>query len=756
MADTEIITNKLQKKPWKVWMSSAPEPTAVLTNAEALVNGSRLGHNLLILNENVYSAGVFNGNYEQFFRYAIDLSPAVFDKRAKVRVERLDISKICPFTSLATSDPINFFVQDEDAAIYPEDIKTSFAVNGTWRTFFRPQSTVASNDTTTSYQSSEMFTVLAKTTEDDVSSDIVITDTDEVFSSTMVFEDGKKAYTTVGIQSTARITKLLLGTILFNSDAITKMNGDVLQGLALLQPAQWAIIYNNIINARIGDVPLTRYLQLWVKAPFCADYIDPADFNQNLNQDSDVAFRNLLLANNYNGVRNNFNRYTESRDYTDNTTINDFLEKLSRPYCPTNSPMKDLLSDKLMLVSGISGETVRDKALKLIEDSYKDESFIGSVLVSPIGTQSGDNTRYTPFNFYDPESREDEDYYADLGKLPTLIGRDGNLTLDGRIMSPTIDELWYIIWKLVLGHSNENTDIISSPIGEYFTKDTALSEAASQFTWSQDGKTIKGNPIDYAFTTNDRGEVNGIKVTEWVSNPTALSINVDRYVKTTSDVINTFFDAQAADEDKLSRGIFKTGGDIALGDGSTHTKQFFTGVNQEYGPRSNPLSLRELEAAILGVKYNLDNNFIFDSKTYALTGKFGKVDKDEDGTVIAGGSLYQMHRDYNADIANPNTVFKMGVKAGDESGRDATFGDLNGIEELHASGVKVYLLDEKHKRTTKVKTSGMPLLVENYGKSVSLAAEQGEYTGSDVYMAADGTWRYKAEHTRLPILRSRY
>ena len=50
----------------------------------------------------------------------------------------------------------------------------------------------------------------------------------------------------------------------------------------------------------------------------------------------------------------------------------------------------------------------------------------------------------------------------------------------------------------------------------------------------------------------------------------------------------------------------------------------------------------------------------------------------------------------------------------------------------------------------------MPLLVRNYGKSVYLSEEFGSYSGADIYMAADGTWRYKAEHSRVPILRSRY
>ncbi len=759
MADNDIITNKLQKKPWKVWMSSAPEPSAVLVSAADLINGTRLGHNLFILNENVYSAGTFNGNYEQFYRYAIDISPAVFDKRAKTKVVNFNIANMVPKGTINNLDPIKFYIQDKDAALYPEDLKTSFAVNSTWKNWMRPISTLSQNDTTTSYQTNEMFTVLAKTTDADVSSDIYASDTDEVFSSTMVFEDGKKAYTKLTIQATQRIVKLLLGAVLLNSDAASNTIGSADLLTDFIANASTANevnqIFNNLVNAKVDDKPLLSYIYFWVKAPFCADYIDPADFNQNLNQDSSVTFKNLLLANNYNGVRNNFERYAMSNSYdTQSATIEEFLEKLSRPYCPANSPMKDLLSEKLMLLSGVGGDTIRDKAAALIENSYEEDSIIGSVLVSPIDNPTS-KTRLTPFNFYDPESREDEDFYADLGRLPTLIGRDGNLTLDGRIMSPTIDELWYIIKKMILGVSNEATTKLSVPTGDYYKNtDTSLFEATKQFIWDGiDGTTVKGDPIDYSFSINEDGDVNGITVSEWVTNPESLSLNIDFYINETSKTINTFFDAQNPD-DAGTRGIYRTGGTIALNDG--HYISGHTAVNQEYGPRSVPMSMRELEAAILGLKYNIDNNFIFDSKTYAVTGKFGKIDKDEDGVIIAAGSLYQLHRDYNGDVANPNTVFKMGADNTGNNGRDATFGDLNNQEELHSNGTKVYLLDANHKRTTKVKVSGMPLLVENYGKSVSLAAEQGEYTGSDVYMAADGTFRYKAEHMRLPILRSRY
>lgn len=751
---------ELQRKPWKVWMSSAPQPTAVLTTAYDLLKqgGSKLDHNLVILNENVYALSRFNGNFEQFYRYALDISPATFDKRAKTRVEHIDLREDLKIdASFAVSDPeIDFYVQDKDAALYPTDLKTSFAVNSTWKEYFRGLSILANQDVTTSYRVDEMFTASVDTDATPSTSDIYVRDTDEVFTATMVFEDGKKAYTSVGLNRTENILKLILGAVLFNSNKSSNLTLLKEYLSKIVDKVKREELFNALINAKIGEKPLLSYIYLWVKAPFCADYIDPEDFNQDLNQDADVIHRNLLLANNYNSVRNNFNRYNEDVDY-EGKSSDDMLEKMSRPYCPMTSPMKDILSEKLMLLSGVSGDTIRDKAKKLLEDSLKDDSIIGSVLVTPKGKDIANVARFTPFTFYDPESREEVDYYSKLGKLPTLIGRDGNLTTDGRIMSPTIDELWYIIYKTILGHSNESSNVISLPkSNNYGSGDTSLFEATKEYNWTDDeAGNIKGNPLSFLFKTNDKGEVNGIDVDEWVANPDEHSIIVHTQIQRTSTDITKFFDDQNPNI-KNSRSIFNTGGDIALGSSGNHTIDTKTATNGEYGPRNVPLSLRELEAAIMGIKYNVDNNFIFDSKTYAVTGKFGKVEKDDNGAIIAGGSLYQMHRDYNANVTNPNTVFKMGADNNGDNGRDATFGDLNNKKENHKDGTTVYLLNKKNKRTNIEKTSGMPLLVENYGKSITLASEQGEYTGADVYMAADGTWRYKAEHMRTPILRSRY
>jgi hypothetical protein len=118
-----------------------------------------------------------------------------------------------------------------------------------------------------------------------------------------------------------------------------------------------------------------------------------------------------------------------------------------------------------------------------------------------------------------------------------------------------------------------------------------------------------------------------------------------------------------------------------------------------------------------------------------------------------------MHRDYNATAEKPNTYFELGGKGDSTSGYDITAGDLNGEQEVNTEvpgDIPVYILDKDLKRTSKINESQLPIMASNYGKSDLLYEEQGKYTGADVYMAADGTWRYIAEHIRLPILRSRY
>ena len=780
MADIQYL---LQKKPWKIWMSSAPDPTAVLVSANDLIKGTSLGHNILIYNGNLYSAGkFFSANFGDFYRYEIDISPAIFDKRAKPKVIQLSVTNNNPnFSKLIQSktdrEHINFYCYDKDAALYPEDLKSFFGVSQVWKTFFRPSSTMEDYIVDKSYYTTDCLTttestgVLTDSEFEKMTSGIVVYGKDTVFSSTMVFEDGKNAYTKMRInERNEAICKLLVGAFLLNSDTAIPTKNDFGNYFGIVTN-EFLTVYNELKEILLRNTTIFDHIYFWVKAPFCADYVDPADFNQNLNQDADVVHRNLLVANSYDKVANNFNRYEESYDFTEsNQRIQEFIEKMSRPYIPTNSPLKDFISDGLALNIGINDlNSVENAAEKLIENSYQDtdERVIGSVLSLPgdFGEKQ-EFKRFTPFNFYDPESRENKEYYSNLNKIPTLIGRDGNITTDGRIMSPSIDELWYIIKKLISGQlekgaSRDNLPL-ATPYNEIAMETTLTEVVKSQYKPSE--KLL--DPIDFSYTF-DKGDITGINLKEYVVQPETITHKVYNLLQVVSTRINTFYEQQnnlTEDDHKLtldkddtifytgrSRRLTRTGENIIIGTTVMDKKSI---PDTEYGPRAKaPLSLRELEAAVLGNKYNIENDFMFISKTYAVTGKFGKIEKDSDDNIISGGSLYQMHRDYNANVENPNTYFKLGGDGVD--GQDATFSDLGGIQEMNGS-IPVFLLDKNNKRTNKEHRLKMPRLVENYGKSPLLYAEYGRYSGADIFMAADGTWRYKMEHMRLPVLRSRY
>ena len=801
MADTEN-NYKLQKKPWKIWMSSTPDPTAVLVTANQLLNGTKLGHNILIYNGNIFTSdGTFSSSsFTDFYKYYIDIEPATFDSRSKVETHTI---------KGPDNKDVDILLHSKDAALYPQDLRAAFGVNSVWNKYFHPSSQSINNSYEfNTWKRQDFYTTicsklisvdtikatLSQKYKDKEQPNIVCYQNDDVFSSTMTFEDNKSAYTRIFINdSSAKIKQLIVGAVILNSDDDNLRNllSNYSSDHQTFDINAWydAIKNSSASASASSSFDVLDYIYFWVKAPFCADYIDPDDFNQSLNQDSDVVHRNLMVTNNYSdAIRNNFNRYDEASYYSDDSSIEkEFLEQYSRPYIPTNSPLKDFISNALLKIEGISNydyDTHSDlngaingllEAPRIVDSENR--NVLGSVYSLPVRNTDNEIQRITPFNFYDPDSREEADYYRALGRLPTLIGRDGNITTDGRIMSPTIDELWYIIKKMISGEPAGNTDSTKTNIAlphNEIAEDTTLKEAVmAQYNQSFDGVSKAIDPIDFEYECDDDdGKINKVSVKEYVVQPESITHKIYTLLGDVSDRLNTFYNENFKPNDDLTTdeesGItitkytgnsraLKRVGDYIIGTTKMETASKAGG---EYGPRASaPLSLRELEAAILGNKYNIENNFVFASKTYAVTGKFGKVEKDDDENIVSGGSLYQMHRDYNATAEKPNTYFELGGKRDDKSGYDITAGDLNGKKEVNTEvpgDIPVYILDKDLKRTEETNTSQLPIMASNYGKSDLLYEEQGKYTGADVYMAADGTWRYIAEHIRLPILRSRY
>ena len=128
-----------------------------------------------------------------------------------------------------------------------------------------------------------------------------------------------------------------------------------------------------------------------------------------------------------------------------------------------------------------------------------------------------------------------------------------------------------------------------------------------------------------------------------------------------------------------------------------------------YGPRSNPYSLRELEAMLANTKYNINALMSFLVKNYTVNGSLSH------GT----GGLFQFHKNYNSQIGGPNTIYKGPVP---DAGKDADIEDRANLASLKPS---------------------------DYGKDA--ADKSTSCAAKDVYLAADGTWRYIHQETRLRI-----
>ena len=153
---------------------------------------------------------------------------------------------------------------------------------------------------------------------------------------------------------------------------------------------------------------------------------------------------------------------------------------------------------------------------------------------------------------------------------------------------------------------------------------------------------------------------------------------------------------------------------------------------------------------IMGNKYNLITQSRFIKENFAVTGGLGKVTGEvvkegglKDLSNFTSGSLYQMHRNYNFDVTNPNTFYNNG---GTNTGFDGA-GETCGAKAT---------IDDEDWRSLEQKMNGHIRYVENYGTSPALSEDPEKYSSSDVYLSAFGDWRYVSDHNRIPILRGEW
>ena len=124
-------------------------------------------------------------------------------------------------------------------------------------------------------------------------------------------------------------------------------------------------------------------------------------------------------------------------------------------------------------------------------------------------------------------------------------------------------------------------------------------------------------------------------------------------------------------------------------------------------------------------------------ETFGITGRYGKVVEptELDSSNVAAGSLYQFHKDFNFNQKYPNTWFSRTGFKDTLTGTPAVFDD----------------------KDSRVKGSNPNFRNHaDYGTADNLRKLQSEYGADDVYLAADGTWRYVFDHVRVPILKCEY
>ena len=329
-------------------------------------------------------------------------------------------------------------------------------------------------------------------------------------------------------------------------------------------------------------------IEIWVRCSFFTDYVTPSSFEQNLAAGSQVAHENLILG------RGDFSRFT--REISPNEII---------PYIPMTPPRND--------VSGIT----------LVANA-------GPFPVPPVtGTYDSPTTvSNTPFGWVNPELQSG----AITGGL-VAVPLKGNAYVSGRIFSPTIDELWIYIKKLVDG---QGTGAVSSTLTEP--------------TISLPGGHI-GDPISADGTS-------------YVAAPSSISYSVDTTIQS---IVNAILPSSYANYVPTSNPT----------------------------PRTNPYSLRELESIVDNLQYNSRTAVGFFAANAVSTGNIntsiGTVYQLHSSYSPASPTVWQwsVANTYNA----AESAVNYGAALPQATNYDRTANFIAGDSYLSADGKWHYLFD---------------------------------------------------------------
>lgn len=767
---TEPPAYILQDNPWKVWMSTNPQASAVLTNLYDLIfnekdelridtdrlaagdedsgpdkkiSGLNLGHDILIYNSALYS-NVLGGKVnpstaiKTYYQYGIDAAIGESDPRAKYReVETAIESTTQDKHTIITHYKLR--LPDKDSILRPH------TANAVWQSYYKSWMDGTHKRTSlrnalrgAQMANSPAYRCLPDTDNNLIQATFVVCNSDPVFEASLQLETNKSAYTQVAlnvndVDSAYNTTNNsseyfpttfgILDASLFNLISSATMNGEpvekipssIFNGASIDNVRAFKRWMNGDLSSDPEDDPelkaqrratnkdILKHCYIWIKAPFCADYVNPVDYNQDLHQDASVIHKNLYSHE----ISENYNRYREEIYPIDATDIHHDFTDETRGYIPKNAPLKDFVSqsiinevidkDKKRIEAKAEKQEVEPKypdytdpavvtALLSENAGFEETTRIGGLLSEPSYTKDNKRTSLVPVQFFDKEKFYEQPELDKLNRVPTILPKDGNVYTDGRIISPTIDELWYVIKKLISGRPTDKTDINASEIDSDFSKpSTATNEKDFPRTTGDDitkenetntliSEVLDANEYNFVVTNKKSGNietdvtpklgdpVNSKFIKDEDNNNNFLSMEVTDYFTQPdrvwyvnySDVLDNEEIYKALQtNDRENPLVAEIDDDFSIPNSPRIIEEVIEGISTKFNKeheddpatrdnvsnksdgaskwsnRPEPLSLREIEARILNNKFNLEKiyrEFIYNG---AKTGGLGLTFKEK-------------------------------------------------------------------------------------------------------------------------------
>jgi len=686
-------------------------PTGVLSS------GMSMDHDIICYNSSVYQTNgeVIKTSLDNFLNYGIDICPAKFDPSAKTAKKTISFTH--PLSNLPINEVMTF--SDKASALYPTSTITF--EGSRWNTL---------DLTSTSDLTYSPVSLGIGGSGSSATTTFQISETDPVFNAT-IKQDGLTSYTKIALGTNNFKTWQIIGH--FIPDILTRV-----EALATYESLRELLhFYKDAL----------KHCYVWIKLRYFADYINQDEFEQDLNPNSDVKHKNIIVS-----ATGDYNRYDGRLNSTEESKPTSH-----RPYIPKTVPSLDLLSDKIYEGYDYNNDLDRESTLSNVISQTtftdSDSTSIGQLQTTPVNQVFTENEgtvneetdhqkdSLTHPGYFDPESRM---VPAEYDHKPVLLSKDGNLITDGRILSPTVDELWVYIKRLVDGRLNDDTALSSdSGVPRSTTANRKITEdllpvAPKNFKiYDKNDVERLGDPLDTTIMDTGSGITREkLVISSYINAPEGLSLSqYDQLLRISEAIIGTtgkntknisnfapwqtnpssyedIRDSNPVQPDMLNTGTLQS--------------------SQLWGPRSQPLSLREVEALLKQAKLNMISLARFMKENFSITGGLGRELNITDESKKARGAMYQFHKDYNFKVDDPNTVF----------------GGVNGNVELP--------LNETRDVEGLIVGKSKSLDNNYYGQSSEIPNEPNSFGSSEVYLAADGTWRTLWSHVRVPIVSEEY